>query len=195
MCDMVKLIQKYVGYAFVSLAIVSIIAGCSGVPYGIPSKEWSALSMPDIKDLQENYQRIKDLREEEKSWQERTKITATTPRIELNIQGGTIQVPPFVKRVEYKPIKLVVYQGHCRSVKVHEKSGKKKTELEACYLGDIVYIDPSKTVYQWRHGSLRFYYVPIWDSGFTYDNISSHGYVVLQDATIKITATSITPAS
>lgn len=185
---MVKLILKYCVYSFVVVLAASTIAGCSGAPYGIPSKEWSALSMPDIKELQENYQRIKDLRGEEKSWQERTEITATTPRVELNIQGGTIQIPPFVKRVEYKPVKLVVYQGHCRSVKLLEKSGKKKTELEACYLGDIVYLDSSKTVYQWRHGSLRFYYVPIWQSGFTYNNINSQGYVALKDATIKITA-------
>lgn len=181
---MYQLIQKF----FTCAIVVSVIAGCSGAPYGVTAQEWAALSMPDIKELQENYQRIKDLREEEKAWQERTKITATTPRIEMKIEGGTVQMPPFVKRLEYKPAKLIVYQGHCRSVKLQEKKGKQKTELEVCYLGDIVYLDSSKTVYQWRHGSLRFYYVPVWLSGFTYNNISSQGYVSLKDATIKVKA-------
>lgn len=179
---------------------VCLIAGCSGAPYGMPAQEWASLSMPEIQELQENYQRIKDLRQEEKSWQERSKITSTTPKIELKIEGGTVKMPPFVKRVEYKPAKLVVYQGHCRSVKLQEKKGKKKIELEACYLGDIVYLDSSKTDYQWRHGSLRFYYVPIWLSGFTYNNINSQGYVGLNDATINIKVlvpppTPVTPSS
>lgn len=168
------------------LLSILIISGCSRVPYGITSQEWSDLSMSEIMELQENYQRIKDLREEEKSWQERTEITPSTPRIELTIEGGTVKMPPFKERVEYKPAKLTVYQGHCRSVKLLEKKGKKKTILEACYLGDIIYLDSSKTVYHWRHGSLRFYYVPIWLSGYTYYDINSHGYVGLKGATIKI---------
>jgi hypothetical protein len=168
--------------------LAGLMCGCSGAPYGITKKEWSTLTLPQVQELQENYQRIKDLRLEEKSWQERSKITASTPKLEIIIEEGTVQMPPFVNATTYKPVKLIVYQGHCRSVKLLEKSGKKKTELEACYLGDILYLDPSKTVYQWRHGSLRFYYMPIWQSGFRYSDISSQGYVAFKNATVKIKA-------
>lgn len=174
---------------FLTLGLLTatlFLAGCSGVPYGITDDQWKSMSLVRMKELQENYVRIREERSQENIHQSRLRITKKTPSLEVQVEGGTVKMPPFDKSFAYKPAKLIVYQGHCQSVQLWQQQGDKKIALEICYLGDVLYVDPSKYEYQWRHGSLRFNYVPLWRAGFEYKSVTSQGYASLKNANIKI---------
>lgn len=165
-----------------------LISGCTGARYGLATKNWHELSYEQKQTMAKNYRHIATVRAKEKREQDRRVITSTTPKIELYVKGGEALMPPFDKTYAFQSVSMIVYDGHCRSVALVQKAGKKKTNLEACYLDKVLYLDPSKYVYQWHQGSLRFNYMPIWDSesGFRYSNISSQGYAGLKESTIII---------
>ena len=165
-----------------------LLNGCAAAHYGVSEQNWKTLSSAQKKKMKADYRRIVSARAKEKQEQDRQRITPTTPKIMVEIEGGEALMPPFAKSAEFDSVSVLIYQGHCQSVVLQESDGEKKTDLEACYLGKVLYLDPSKTEFQWHQGSLQFHYNPIWDSesGFVYNNISSQGYAGLKNTTIRV---------
>lgn len=170
------------------LSSLILLSGCSAARYGMSEQQWKTLSSAQQKSMRNNYHYIAATRAREKREQDRQRITADTPKLIVEIEGGKAMMPPFDSRTEFDPVHFIVYQGHCRAVTLAESEGERTTELEACYLGNLLYIDPSKTEFKWHQGSLQFHYNPLWDSekGFLYSNISSQGYAGLSDTKIRV---------
>lgn len=179
--------NRFIALAGLFAGIISL-TGCVVGDYGVSQTQLKKLTAAQTRELKKNFIRIQKQRATEKQAQDRLIITPGTPKLRLSIEGGTVVMPPYSSSYAYKPATLTVYQGKCQSVRLLQKEGNRSTDLEACYLGNILYLDPSRYEYKWIHGSLRFYYTPIWQSGFTYNDISSQGYTLLKNAKIKVKA-------
>jgi hypothetical protein len=170
------------------LMSVLLLSGCTGLQYGISEEDWQSMSLPKTEEIQKNFQRIKEARQADRLKQESLVITPRTPKVQLTIEGGKALMPPYDTSYTFYPVKVTIYQGECQTVTLLQRDGQKSTPLEACYRGKVVYVDPSRYEFKWLYGSLQFHYVPIWQSGFKYENISSKGYAALKNVTIKIKA-------
>lgn len=174
---------------FFSISVAAVLlSGCSAARYGLSEQNWKSLTAAQQKAMRKNYRHIAATRAREKREQDKQRITATTPKLVVEIEGGKAMMPPFDYPRDFDPVHFIVYQGHCRAVTLAESAGERKTELEACYLGNLLYVDPSKTEFKWHQGSLQFHYNPLWDSekGFLYSGISSQGYVGLSNTKIRV---------
>lgn len=164
-----------------------LLVGCAtNIPknLGISDLEWSSYSKEKQQSLLAHYEKV--VKEHKNTKQPEPK--AGNKVLIVGITNGQVMFPPsFINWQNYKPVRFAVYAGQCRNVKLEHKSdAKTKTELRACYYGNVLYLDPSRYNFIKRHGTASIHSSPLWLEGFAYKGVNSHGYVRLSNVTVTI---------
>lgn len=170
-----------VGAALLSLALT----GCSTESmYGVSKDRWAQLEPNKKHDIATNY--LKIMAEKRAQHKIEIDVPENAPKVAVNIHGGSLIMPPFKRFYRYEPIKFTIKQGTCQTVKAFEINGEHNVDLEACYKGKVVSLDPSHIMYKYRNGTAHFEESPIWKRGFKYEHITTHGFARLRNATVEV---------
>jgi len=106
----------------------------------------------------------------------------------ITVSGGTAIMPPFTNWYAYQAKPFTLIPETCAEVSLQKVPGEENDQimLRACYFNGTVSLDPSKIDPNKSKGTIIFHYSPIWDQGFTYQNITTSGYVRLKNANVAI---------
>ncbi len=113
--------------------------------------------------------------------------TSARPGLTIVVSGGTV-APKSLAPTSYQPVKMFIPRGLCNKATVFSNGNTKLTQLSACYKDNALFLDPERFSFNMTRNAISFYAIPLWQSGYTYQNISSHGEARLQKATVTITA-------
>ena len=173
----------------IAASIAIFLSGCAGVSaptkIGMTESEWSGYSPDKQKTLLANYEKF--AAELKKSMKDKKSTVVDSVFLEVGMHDGKVMMPPFNSLQDYNPVKFIVVKDRCRSIVLQQPNDKKvHTELEVCFYGNILYLDPSHYDLTKKNGSISINYSPLWLSGFSYKGISSSGYVRLNNVTVEI---------
>lgn len=162
-----------------------LLGGCVAdhVKLGISDLEWSSLALEKKQSLIINYRRV--AAEQRKI---RGRAYFGNKFLLVRVFGGQVMFPPsFVSWQDYKAINFSLATGECRNLKVTSKANPKEySELRACFLDNILYLDSSRYDPIKKMGSVAIYSSPLWLEGFTYKGINSDGYLRLSNVSIEV---------
>lgn len=165
------------------IGILFSLTGClSPTTLGISETEWQTYTPEQQKKIKSGYYEVlktKVEKREEAGPLENTKLL-------VKISGGKTNMPPFTQLSEYKPVEFQLSNGSCRSIRLEREDGQQSVEVKACFQGKSLYIDPSAYDVSKKVGSIRLYYSPVWDRGFTFENVSSSGYAHLTNVNVTV---------
>ena len=167
------------------LSAILILTGCSTSPsqLGMSEDQWDLTSQQQQDQYAQNYKNLQTVWNIKK---DDTSENSHHPAIEINIQGGSVMMPPFERNYSYQPVSMVINNDQCNSVDLTQINGNKKVNLVGCYRDHILYLDPSRYDLSQRYGSIQFNQSPLWNRGFTYHGIDSSGYARLSNANVSI---------
>jgi hypothetical protein len=163
------------------LVVSFLFAGCVFSPkyLGICNLEWESYSPERQKKLIADYRKIVKKRDGLLKGQKSKNLSKDF--LVLDIYDGKIMLPPtFINWQDYQPIKFTIFKGQCLDIKMTQ------TILGACYIGDILYLDPSRYDPRRELGTVSIPFSPLWLTGFVYRGVDSSGYVKLNNVTVKI---------
>lgn len=169
-----------------SLIAVSVLllAGCTVGPQqlGLSQSQWQSLDQSQQQSLLANYKTIKQAKV--------NKTVYSGPNINVTVANGTAMMPPFVVPQQYVAASFYLKPGQCSRVRLKSVSTQSSVNLQACYNGLVLALDPSHYDLMKSGGTLRLSYNPIWKRGFTYRGVSSSGYVRLNQVSVTVKAIS-----
>ncbi len=166
--------------------------GCTSVSIpakiGMTEHEWSSYGSDKQKVLLANYEKFAT--ELNRSIKSKKNAAVDSTFLEVSIHDGRVMMPPFDDLHSYNPVKFVIFKDQCRSIILQQPTDKKiYIKLEACFYGNILYLDPSHYDLTKKNGSISINFSPLWLSGFIYKGISSSGYARLNNVIVEITQT------
>jgi hypothetical protein len=169
-------------YRIIILLVALTLTACvTPARLGISEEQWSNYSPEEQEKIKEGYREAKKVRAPESE-----AVAPDGSVVKLRISGGNVSMPPFTDTCQYTPVDLQVTNGGCAKVKIKELNGDKTVTMQVCYRNKTVYIDPSRFDPNKALGSIQLHYSPIWNRGFTYQGVSSTGYVHLTNANVVI---------
>ena len=173
---------KQVLIALVSISVL-LLAGCASMPsqLGFSEKQWKTMSEVRRQEVIAGYDQIKQRPPSMNRKYDGSNIL-------VYLAQGTAMMPPFIKAYKYETVKFTLDVGQCRSIRLNSIDTDHHTNLQVCYNGLTLLMDPSRYDPTKSSGTLRFDYNPIWKRGFTYSNVVSAGYVRLKGASVTIKA-------
>ena len=174
----------------ITIITVVFLSGCAGVStptkLGITKSEWVSYGKDKQKLLLSNYDKF--TKERGKLIKKAKKNLNSSYFLEVDIHGGKVMMPPFNNLQDYVPVSFVILKEQCRNIILQQPTNKKMhTELDVCFYGNTLYLDPSHHDLAKKIGSISINSSPLWLSGFSYKGITSSGYVRLNDVAIEIT--------
>lgn len=135
---------------------------------------------------QQQIQKYRQIKKAKALEEKKAPISNKTPRVKLTIENGKAKMPRLASRSPFNPASMIVYQGHCQTMRLNQVEGDAHVDIEACYRGNELLLDASRYDYKLRYGTLRLAELPLWESGFTYHGISTKGYVKLSNSDITV---------
>lgn len=170
-------------YMILSFLMAGLLTSC-GKPFsekiGMSQSDWDNLSSSERTHILENYESIQQTRH--------TYVPKTLRMdraLSIKISGGTVAMPPHFASVAYDPILLVIKQDQCKRVSVAAKDKHQHTEVVVCFWGHELWLDPSNQDAKHANYSVRMFESSLWRK-FTYNHISSSGYVHFDHATVAL---------
>lgn len=103
--------------------------------------------------------------------------------LNVTIANGTIPSPTTNVAQKYQPIVFAIKNGNCTKTNITLTNNENVT-LKTCFIGNVLLVDTEKTTRTSQ--TIRFYYNPLWQQGYTYQNITSNGQVHLTNADVQI---------
>jgi len=177
-------------YLGICLACISLSACNTFTPHalGISDAEWTKINKNKQNELRTLYytQQERDVKMME-VYKKNAALNFKN-RIQVRVFDGTAIMPPFTTWYSYQITPFIVIPGTCVDHPLQKIPGKKDEQimLRACYQNGTLFLDPSKIDQQKMTGTITFHYSPIWDQGFTYQNVNTSGYVRLKNASVEI---------
>ena len=174
------MIKKTLVISFVLL----LLSGCATNPQvlGMSPQAWQTLTKQEQDKLFDNYNKIKA----DQQLPTQAAVGYDQTMVELAVSGGTVMMPPFIKREPYQKQTMTIVKGTCNSTVLYSLQGSDWVEFKACYYDHTLYLDPSRYNLKKLPGSAQLVYSPIWKRGFTYQKVSTSGYARLKDANIHV---------
>lgn len=162
------------------LAALGLLAACAGpTQLGFSQQEWQAMTAQKRQQLMEQYRA-------RNSYKPVTVYAG--PKIRVHLLKGKAAMPPFIEKYSFLPVQFSMKPGKCSYVELESATSNNSTEMKACYDGLHLSLDPSTYDSDKKMGTAHFAYTPLWLSGFTYADVSSSGYVDLENTSITIKA-------
>ncbi len=163
------------------MVFFSLSACVSPMRFGISEAEWQNFS-PEEKDrIKQGYYEILKNRSNNDE-----RIVPDGSILHVKVFGGQVKMPPFLTLVSYTPIEFDLPNGESQAVQFKEENGNKKVTMRVYYKNKTLFLDPSRYDPEKGIGSIQLHYSPIWDRGFTYENVSSNGYVHLNRVNVTV---------
>jgi hypothetical protein len=161
-----------------------MLAGCATVSpnkLGISQSQWSQYSEQQRQQIIHNYHQAQAVEHQLHAKNNHSVLA-------VKIQGGQVLMPPYTNLQAYQPVAFDIKAGSChQKVALLSANGsQQKTNLKACYSGDILFLDPSPYDPNLAKGALQFAYMPLWKRGFTYNNVTSSGFTKLTGGSVFI---------
>lgn len=114
----------------------------------------------------------------------KNKINATNNHIlNISISGGTITPAKTTTAQSYQPINFSINQGKCVTTLI-QLNTKDSQALQTCYTGNVLFLDTKGIPH--NQSAIRFYYTPLWNQGFAYNNITTNGRAHLNNVTVTV---------
>lgn len=151
--------------------------GVRSIDLGFSPQQWQTITPVKRRELQESYYKIRSLT---------FKTVYQGPNILVTLFGGTVLMPPFFQTYYFKLVKFKSAPGECQHVQLMSLDQTHFVELTVCYDGLTLSIDPSRYDLEKARGTLFLTYNPLWKNGFTYNGLSSAGYVRLKNVSITV---------
>lgn len=160
-----------------------LLTGCmvGSQQLGLSRAQWQAMDKVQRQQLLAGYKQFKQSKPH--------RMVYSGPNLSVVIAHGTVMMPPFIKPQPYVATKFRITSGQCRNVRLASVDASDAVNVRVCYNGLVLMLDPSHFDPAKRKGTLRFSYNPMWKRGFTYNGVSSSGYVRLHNAAVTIKAT------
>lgn len=164
-----------------------LLNGCADTPQnlGVSQKDWDSYDAAKQHQLIDTFRKIKEQ-------QQSTELDASSKEVSTNqllvtIADGKAMMPPdFATSQSYQPLTFSINPDTCVDNVLLGASAAASVKLTACYKNQILFLDASHTDPQKAYGTISFHLTPLWQTGFTYNNVNSSGYVRLQNATVTI---------
>jgi len=167
---------------FVLFTLALLSACVTPMHLGIPDAEWQNYSPEERKKIKSGYYELM----KSHVGVEEEKIVPDGSSLHVRLSGGNVLMPPFSHPVSYTPVEFDVESGASEKIILEAPGGEQKTTLHICYRNKTLYLDPSRYDPTKRLGSIQLHYSPIWNRGFTYENVSSSGYVHLSHVNVNV---------
>lgn len=148
---------------------------------GISEAEWKNYSPDERQRIKSGYYEMLKGR-----YSEEEKTTSDGTMVKVKVSDGQVDMPPFANLSSYIPVEFELQSGDCQNIELRQQNGNKKISMKACYLNKTLYLDPSRYDATKKLGSIQLHYSPIWDREFTYQNVSSNGYVHLTNVNVTV---------
>jgi hypothetical protein len=165
------------------LILAFSLSGCaSRVALGISESEWQNYSPDERHKMTASYFKMlkSKVYDSDQAGSENSAVAVC-------ISGGQVKMPPaFNELYAYKPVEFVIANGDCVPVMVNQLKGDRSIKMQACYRNKTLYLDPSRYDFTKKFGSIQLHYSPIWKRGFTYQKVSSDGYVRLTNVDVAV---------
>lgn len=162
------------------LPALGLLAACAGpTQLGFSQQEWQAMTPEKRQQLTEQYRAQHGYKPE---------TVYAGPKIQVRLFDGKAAMPPFAEKYRFSPAGFTMKPGKCSSVELESANSNNSTEMKVCYDGVHLSLDPSKYDPDKKMGTAHFAYTPLWLAGFTYTDVTSSGYVDLENASITIKA-------
>ena len=184
-----------------SLLLASLLfSGCtSPTMLGLNKTQWNQLSPDQKKIFVKHYHSIQShlITSSKPSTQAASENNAVTniteislPDIDVTILSGQASFSPDFLLSPITPLHMHLKYGLCQSALLLSQSQKQSSKLWFCYTQKMMGIDPSFYDMNQAWGTAFIDANPLWNRGFTYQNINTTGYARLSHAFIQIQSTS-----
>ncbi|WP_048875432.1 hypothetical protein [Candidatus Coxiella mudrowiae] len=156
------------------------LTGCTVGPreLGFTPQQWQMMNPTERKQLRANYYQIHNTLE--------LKTVYQGPRIQVALFRGIALMPPLFQAYYFESVKFKIAPGKCQHVQLTSWDQAHFVKLTVCYDGLTLSMDPSRYDFEKAKGTLLLTYNPLWKHGFTYNDLSSLGYVRLQNTNVTI---------
>ncbi len=175
-------------YRFIFLLLITLVlSACVSVKpeqVGLSTVGWESLSYKEKEKISSTYRKTEKTRQQ---WLGQMRQNPNN-QLTVTIAPGKAYFPPYLEAQEFLPVIMNLTDGKCyQDVQLLARDNPLLvTNLSVCYYQNILYLDPSFSNLAEAKGSLVFPYLPVWQRGFSYPNISSNGLVRLSNARITI---------
>lgn len=181
----------------IAIAMLLFLSSCASVStptkLGMTEAEWSSYTPDKQEMLLANYEKFAA---ENKYIKNKESVVANDMFLEVGIRDGKVMMPPFNGWQDYNPTKFIISKDQCRSVVLQQPTDETvHTELEVCFNGNVLYLDPSHYDLTKKNGTISINFSPLWLSSFSYKGINSSGYVRLNNVTVEITQVEKSPGA
>lgn len=170
---------------FFCIGLLVLLVGCAPSPQkmGMSPAQWQAMNPEQQQARRDDYEKVQQ-------WQSQAETQMTlyeASPIMVSLQNGKVMMPPFEQAFAFEKADIDLFSGQCKNLKLKNPQSWSSVKIHLCYNGLRLAVDPSRYDFNDREGTLFFYNNPLWQQGFTYENVSSRGYARLQqtDLTIK----------
>ena len=161
-----------------------LLTSCTVMPreLGFSPQQWQMMNAKGRKLLQMDYYRIHNALQ--------LKTIYQGPRIQVVLFRGTAMMPPLFQAYYFESLRFETNPGKCQNVRLTSWDRIRSVKLTVCYDGVTLSFDPSRYDLSKTKGTLFLTYNTLWKHGFTYNNLSSSGYVRLKNVDVTITTIS-----
>lgn len=160
----------------------SLLAACATpMRLGISEAEWNNYGPEERQRIKSGYYEVL-----KSSVNDSENVVPDGSTLHVKLYGGQIALPPFANLCNYLPVEFDIMSGDCQKIELQESNGDNKVSMKICYRNKTLYLDPSRYDPSKKIGSIQLHYSPIWDRGFTYQNVSSTGYVHLTNVNVAV---------
>lgn len=175
-------------YRFIFLlSMILTLSACVSVKpeqIGLSESSWENLSYQEKEKISATYRQTEKLRQK---WLGQMRPNPAN-ELTITIASGKAYFPPAFQAQEFLPVIANLIDGKCyQNVPLLARDNPSLvTNLLVCYYQNVLYLDPGFNNLAEAKGSLVFPYLPVWQRGFSYPNISSNGPVRLSNARITV---------
>jgi len=186
------------GTVLTALLSLSACSTFSPQAFGISEAEWKTYDQEkqqELLNLYKQQEEQKKIEARQAKAQKNKVFTNAKNKLIVSVTGGKAIMPPFTSWYAYQQYRpLAIGPEACadtilQKVPFNPKVKPKENELimlHACYIKGTLFLDPSRFEANKMAGTASFRFSPLWDRGFTYDHITTSGYVRLKNANITI---------
>ena len=175
--------------ASLSLGVTLFLCGCASVQpadLGVSNATWIGYPDAQKKQLISAYQEYA-AKSAELMREHNAPLDIGATVLQVGLNGGSAMFPPFEKPQHYTPVNFMLVQNKCAEFPITSSENKDiKTNLFVCYIDNTLYLDPSRFDPEKQDSSVTINATPLWQSGFSYDDITSTGFVRLNKVTISV---------
>ena len=167
------------------IGILWLVTGCQSMDpkhFGMTEAQWAALDETAKTKYSKQYWSVK------KTHLLSLKKSYSTPYKSLAVKfsNGTALMWPSQQQLKILPITFNINAGQCEQVILSNKANS--TQIEVCYNGKELQLDPSHWQQKFANGALVIPRHHLWLQGMLYPSLSSKGYANLKNANIYVRA-------